>query len=269
MGNRSLIRYEQLRRRGDPSVQEDDARFAEGRYFDATCLATDNVNDFVYVTGNVGGVPTVSKSNPLVPASMPATGVIVAKYAPTSCLVQVFGLTDTIAGLSAGTRYYLGLNSQVTDTKPASPAITQGVGVGLDGDKLLLALGGDFGQDGLKMAAPSAEQVFSAPAYTCVLRTHFENPVPIEYLVLNFIDAGDVVLSAGPIQELTPADYGRKLTIHNVSTKTVTFNSGGTTYLSGGVDLALPANGLVSFVWSFVGGGAGHWIQTTPAIAVS
>lgn len=123
----------------------------------------------------------------------------------------------------------------------------------------------------IKMPAPSVKTTLSAPATTSILKTVFAPPTvsAIEYLVLDFTGAGNVVLSAGPIEALTAADYGRKLTIHNISTKTVTFNAGGTTYLSGGVNLVLPANGIVSFVWSFIGGGVGRWIQLAPAITVS
>ena len=120
----------------------------------------------------------------------------------------------------------------------------------------------------VKMPAPSVKQTFAAPTYTSILTTHFSNPA-IEYLVLDFSGAGNVTLSAGPIQALTSADYGRKLTVHNVSTKTMTFNSGGTAYLSGGVNLVLNPNSLVSFMWSFVGGGVGRWVQMTPTITVS
>ncbi len=123
----------------------------------------------------------------------------------------------------------------------------------------------------IKMPSPSVKTTLSAPATTSILKAVFAPPTvsAIEYLVLDFSGAGNVTLNAGPIEALTANDYGRKLTIHNISTKTVTFNAGGTAYLSGGGNLVLPANGIVSFVWSFVGGGVGRWVQLAPAITVS
>ena len=123
----------------------------------------------------------------------------------------------------------------------------------------------------VKMPAPSAKQTFAAGTYTSILSSHFSNPA-IEYLVLDFSGSGNVTLSGGangPIQSLTSNNYGRKLTIHNISTKTMTFTSGGTTYLTGGVNLVLNPNSIVSFIWSFVGGGVGRWIQVTPALTVT
>lgn len=129
----------------------------------------------------------------------------------------------------------------------------------------------------VKMASPSVKTTLSAPGTTTISKSLFSPPpvapgstnVAYEYLVLDFNGGGNVTLNTGPIEALTSSDYGRKLTIHNISTKTVTFNSGGTTYLSGGVNLVLQPNSLVSFVWSFVGGGVGRWVQLTPAITVS
>ena len=123
----------------------------------------------------------------------------------------------------------------------------------------------------VKMPAPSVKQTFAASTYTSILSANFSNPA-IEYLVLDFSGSGNVTLSGGatgPIQSLTSSDYGRKLTVHNISTKTMTFTSGGTTYLTGGTNLVLNPNSIVSFIWSFVGGGVGRWIQVTPALTVT
>jgi len=122
----------------------------------------------------------------------------------------------------------------------------------------------------VRSVSPSAKVILAAGTTTTILTTTFNGPPAIEYLVLDFTGAGaNVTLSAGPIQALTANDYGRKLTVHNISTKNIIFNSGGTTYLSGGEDLRLAPNALTSFMWSFVGGGVGKWIQMTPAITVS
>ena len=123
--------------------------------------------------------------------------------------------------------------------------------------------------DIVKIPAPSTKRTESAPGTTSILSTWFNGPPAISYLALDFNGGGNVTLSAGPIQAQTTADYGRILWIHNISTKTVTFNAGGTTYLSGGVALVLQPNSLVQFMWSFVGGGQGRWLQMGAPITVS
>jgi hypothetical protein len=136
---KSLIRYEQVRRRGaQPDVAGSDAPFSEGRYFDANCAIGDLVSNFVYVTGVAAGIPNVTTANPQVKATMPAAGVIVAKPSSTTCLVQVSGLITTYAPMVAGTRYYIGSDGRPTATAPISPAVSQMVGVALDTGKLLL-----------------------------------------------------------------------------------------------------------------------------------
>lgn len=122
--------------------------------------------------------------------------------------------------------------------------------------------------DVVKIPAPSAKRT-DPSSTTTIPSTWFNGPPAVSYLALDFNGAGNVTLSTGPIQAQTSADYGRILWIHNVSTKTITFNSGGTTYLSGGVNLVLQPNGLVQFMWSFVGGGAGRWLQMGAPIIVS
>jgi len=135
----TLLRYEQIRRRGAPNVAETDAPYAEGRYFDAVCAAGATVGDFVTVTGESGGVSVVALVDPLTPSTMPSVGTIVSKSAPTACLVQTFGVVS-LGGVVAGTWYYLDLTARITATPPALPAIQQVAGIGLESGNLLLVV---------------------------------------------------------------------------------------------------------------------------------
>jgi hypothetical protein len=136
---RSLLRYEQVRRRGDvPDVQANDAPFTEGRYFEASCLSAAAINDCVKVTGtNGGGRPKVRLCDPDDPALMPMTGIIVEKASPQVCLVQVSGRITTLSGLVAGEQYYVGPTGQPVTPEP-STLRRQLVGVALWPSKLLL-----------------------------------------------------------------------------------------------------------------------------------
>lgn len=136
---KSLLRYSQVRRLGTPDVQESDAAYAEGRYFEANCFASDAINDFVHTVGVTGSTPNVTKVNPLSSPTMPAIGVIVQKPTATSCLVQVAGIITTFSPLVPGARYFVGLNSQPNALAPSSPAVKQVVGTALGVAKLLLA----------------------------------------------------------------------------------------------------------------------------------
>jgi len=136
---KSLIRYEQVRRRGaQPDVQGTDASFAEGRYFDANCLASDAINQFVRVTGNTLGLPNVTKVDPSDSTKMPAVGVIVQKATATTCLVQVLGQITSFSPVVAGTWYYVAPTAFPSSVPPALPAISQVIGVGLGTTRLLL-----------------------------------------------------------------------------------------------------------------------------------
>lgn len=141
MAPKSLIRYEQVRRRGRPDVQETDAPYVDGRYFDANCLASDVVHNFVRITGSTGGIPDVESVDPTVPSTMPAVGVIIRKDSVTKCLVQATGTFVDLSGITPGVWYYVGLDSQPSPTKPALPAVGQVVGVGLTPNNLLLVPG--------------------------------------------------------------------------------------------------------------------------------
>lgn len=138
---RSLVRYGQVRRLGTPNVQESDSAYAEGRYFEANCLATDLINHFVRVVGNTLSVPDVTKADPTDALKMPAVGVIVQKPTATTCLVQVAGQILSFSPVVAGTWYYVGTSAFPVVTPPAFPGIPQVIGVGLDTARLLLRPG--------------------------------------------------------------------------------------------------------------------------------
>lgn len=142
--NRTLLRYSQIRRLGSADAgggADTDAPFSEGRSFEATCLATDEVYNCVYITGSSGTVPSVTKVNPSNPATMPAIGLIVAKPTPTTCLVQVQGVVYPPYPVTPGAWYYVGASGHPSTTAPASPGLTQAMGVGIDTTRWLLAPG--------------------------------------------------------------------------------------------------------------------------------
>lgn len=141
---KTLVRYNQVRRLGTPGVQESDTAYAEGRYFEANCLAGDAINQFVYVVSNTLSVPDVTKVDPLVPATMPAVGVIVQKPTPTTCLVQVSGQITSFSPVVAGAWYYINSTAFPVAGPPAFPALQQVIGVGLDTARLLLRPGFDI-----------------------------------------------------------------------------------------------------------------------------
>ena len=162
----------------------------------------------------------------------------------------------------------------LTNVKPTYPNVAIPVGIVLVRNQYTGAIyvnptTGLDATPNVKTLSGSSKITLSAPGTTSIAATLFNGPPAVEYLALDFSGAGNVTLSGGPIASLTANDYGRNLIIHNVSTKTVTFNAGGTTFLSGGVALVLNPNSLVSFMWSFVGGGVGRWLQMTPAITVT
>lgn len=143
---RSLLRYTQVRRLGTPNVQESDAAYSEGRYFEANCLSSDLVNHFVRVTGNTLSVPNVTRVDVTDSTKMPAIGVIVQKPTATTCLVQVSGQITSFSPVVAGSWYYVGTTSFPVAAPPSFPAIPQVIGLGLDTARLLLQRG--LGPDG-------------------------------------------------------------------------------------------------------------------------
>lgn len=139
MSPRSLVRYEEVRRRGkDPAVQESDAPYADGRYFDANCQASNVVNDCVHVVAEVGGIPSVDRSDPALSITMPAIGIIVLKYTPTTCVVQHVGEITTISGLIPGLWYFVGPAGQPNLVPPPIGSTRQLFGYALGASKFLL-----------------------------------------------------------------------------------------------------------------------------------
>jgi hypothetical protein len=72
---------------------------------------------------------------------MPAVGIIVQKPTSTTCLVQVSGQITSLTPVVAGVWYYVGATAFPVTSPPASPAIPQIIGVGLDTARLLLRHG--------------------------------------------------------------------------------------------------------------------------------
>jgi hypothetical protein len=104
------------------------------------CASTDNVYEFMYISGATtpGGLYSVSKADVRYQYKMPAVGILMTKYSLTQGLVIMRGVVD-VPGIVAGTRYFLGTNSQVTDTPPPPtlvPTFVQVLGVGIGTNKL-------------------------------------------------------------------------------------------------------------------------------------
>lgn len=139
---RPLLRFDQVRQLDTFDTTSDEEQFARGRYFNAACLASDSVGDFIRITGNkVAGVYQVSKVDILNATTMPCIGIITSKSASTSCFVQTFGIIAAV-GLVAGTRYWVGSDSQIAAVHPTPGpgeiVVAQVVGVALDSTELLL-----------------------------------------------------------------------------------------------------------------------------------
>jgi len=99
----------------------------------AGCTASEEVGDFVYVSGvPVLGRDQVRRANPDSPLAMPAVGVVIFKVSSEECLVQWIGETpDVFAGLTAGKQYWLGPNAKAASlpTRSATGRLAQVVGV--------------------------------------------------------------------------------------------------------------------------------------------
>jgi hypothetical protein len=143
---RTLIRGEDLRISSpqNPGVQKSEELYLQGRYFEADCLASDSVGDFVRITGNkVSGYYQVSKTTIATPSHMPAVGIIAEKSSLTRCFVQTQGLYIT-TGLIAGLRYWISTSSQLTSMmpipNPGDSLIAQVAGQSLSDTELILTL---------------------------------------------------------------------------------------------------------------------------------
>jgi hypothetical protein len=141
---RTLLRSRQIRadQPNTPAVDRDEEKLLRGRYFEADCLGTDVVGDLIHIRADeVAGFVQVEKVDIEDPSTMPAIGIITEKSTATRCFVQTFGIIE-LAGLSVGSRYWVGSDSQISDTPPARVigvnVVAQVVGVALTSGKLFL-----------------------------------------------------------------------------------------------------------------------------------
>lgn len=142
---RTLVRYEQIRRTEPINTDPlDDGKLAKGRYFQADCLVTDIIGEFVYITGPaVAGIPQVTKVNIQVYGMYPSVGLIIEKSTTTRCMVMVFGEVEVLpATLVPGRPYFIGLSAMITNIPPAPApgtfAAIQAIGTAIDTGRLLL-----------------------------------------------------------------------------------------------------------------------------------
>ena len=125
------------------SVARGQALFPE-RELSANCLAGDAVGKCAYVTGPmIADRYQVTTCLPTDSDKIPAVGVIVEKTSPTECQVQVFGVTDSVSGLTPGRAYFVGLNGSLVllppTPAPSSFAYIQPMGVALSTDRFLVS----------------------------------------------------------------------------------------------------------------------------------
>ena len=112
--------------------------------FEATCEATDAVDMYVRVTGPaVSGVRQVSRVDITDRTKMPAIGVIIEKMTLTRCRVRTYGEVPAPIVAIPGKRYFVGLDSQLTDSPPrpgpGGKIATQIIGVALDRTTILVS----------------------------------------------------------------------------------------------------------------------------------
>ena len=140
--SRTLLRHRQIRRT-EPIAGLDERNFAQGRYFEADCLAGDLIGKFVYTTGlEVGGLPQVSTVDITNETTMPSVGVIVEKATATRCTVQALNGETSIVTTVPNSRYWISKTGTATNIPP-SPlvgeiVILQLVGTGIESSRLLL-----------------------------------------------------------------------------------------------------------------------------------
>jgi len=108
----------------------------------ADCLGTDEIGDFVYVTGDtVLGRHQVTRVDVDDVGAMPAIGVITAKATATECTVRRFGDVAAV-GLTPGGVYFVDTDSQIKLGPPVHPPVgtrhVQRVGVAIDSTTLML-----------------------------------------------------------------------------------------------------------------------------------
>jgi hypothetical protein len=110
--------------------------------FEAVCLSTDAVEDWVYVRNNyTGSKLTVAKADPSDSSKVPAIGVIISKSDSTNCIVQWMEKVNIYTGLTAGRVYFLNTNGRHTLTPPhGGIKYVQKLGVAVDETTLLISL---------------------------------------------------------------------------------------------------------------------------------
>jgi len=86
---------------------------------EANCLATDAVDDCVYITGDaVLSIYQVSKCDITDALKVPAVGIIVAKASSTECTVMLAGVIP-YAGLTPGKLHFVSASGTLTATRPS------------------------------------------------------------------------------------------------------------------------------------------------------
>lgn len=154
MPPRSYIRHRDLRIVTDDvsakDIEKSEHDFARGRYFEADCLATDEVGDFVHISGPpVGGSFQVTQVDITNPAHMPTAGLITEKTSATRCFVVRFGVVDVSSFPGAPTlvpqgKYWIGFDGKLSSTVPvpvSGVAVVQLVGLALSDTELLIQEG--------------------------------------------------------------------------------------------------------------------------------
>jgi len=127
-----------------PATDRDEEKLLKGRYFEADCLATDMVDDFVSMTGaSVGGFRQVARVSLTSVPLIPAVGIITSKLSPTRCFVQAFGEV-VITGLTPGDTQWIGLDGRLSPIPPSriigKLTMVQMAGIALDTNVLLLRI---------------------------------------------------------------------------------------------------------------------------------
>jgi len=90
----------------------------------AVCTVSEEVGDFVYVSGAPeGNRDQVRKADPSTPERMPAVGVVIFKSDATRCLVQWMGETPAIfTELVSGRPYYVGPDAKAAPAPVVTPS---------------------------------------------------------------------------------------------------------------------------------------------------
>lgn len=115
----------------------------EGFEIPATCQATDQVGDLVYISGDsTAGVIQVTKVDITDYSKMPGVGAIISKSSSTQCMILRYGILS-VSGLIPGRTYFVGFDGTPTATRPVvvvvgQKAFVQVIGVAMDSSRLML-----------------------------------------------------------------------------------------------------------------------------------